>query len=342
MIEVGVFDRFHSEAAAWLKGRGFHLTPLPPSAPAPPSEHRSIEAAVIRSRTKVDAAFFKKHPNLKLIVSMTAGFDHIDLDALSRTTIRAEHCPGAHTQAAAELTIGLAFASLRQIPHSHSLTLKGKGWQSDRSSLVGAEVRGRNWGVIGCGRIGRCVARIAQTLTGTEVYGYDPYLDSPDFEQLGIHRVGLEELFELCDIVSIHVPLTRQTRRMIHRGYLDRLRPQSLIINTSRGEVLNEVDLFEHFRAEKPGQFALDVFSEEPIPPQSSLAQNLELAVKQGRLIATPHIGALTEEAFRRVSIEAAQRVSQFFQTQRPSEPIALEDGQLPPNAAWFHSDYNL
>ncbi len=185
----------------------------------------------------------------------------------------------------------------------------------------GLQLSAHTYGVIGLGRIGTRVARIAQAF-GMKVIGFDPYAEESAFATA--QRVALEELLKMSDVVSLHVPITRETRRMINRSTLEYIQRDAILINTSRGEVIDEQDLYEALKKGWLKGVGLDVFAKEPLPKDSNLLQ-------MERVVFTPHIGARTEDAYEQASIDAAKQVLLYLKTGDVTHP-------LPPQALWYTS----
>ncbi len=273
-------------------------------------------ALVIRTSTVIDRDFLKKTPHLKFIVTATSGFDHIDLKAAEASSIGVFHVPETQTIAAAELTIAMIFNCARKQTLAARQLQKGD-WQ--RSLLLGRQIQGLNLGIIGFGRVGSEVARRAQAL-GMTVSIYDPFLQNEVPE--GVTPLGFEELMRASDVVSLHVPKTKTTRHMIKKETLGWLDTSAMLINMSRGDVINETDLIEHLIENPEFSAGLDVFAKEPLVKKSRL---LELP----NVWLTPHIGASTEEALKNSSSTALNKVLALLKGEAVS-------GALPPDALWY------
>ncbi len=316
---IGVADRFHAEARAWLTERlhgrvGARLVEIVSDADLAP-----CHALIVRSRFALTRERLAKAPELRAVVTATAGFEHLDLNAASERGLRLAYTPDAHTAPAAELTWALALAAARKLNSAWSAQSESR-WAS-REEMLGESLSGRTYGVVGLGRIGRHVGRIAQAF-GMKLVAYDPYLDDEAFRNCGAERLALDELIHAADVISLHVPLTDETRRLIHGGHLQHLRDAQVLINTSRGEVLAEDNLITHLKSGGRGLFALDVFAREPLPQDSSLWSHPQV-------LCTPHVGALTETAFREASLQAASSVLQLLEGQDAPN-------MLPPRAEWY------
>lgn len=317
---VTIADRFSSDAQAWLKSHAF----LDVSDRAVPERLAETEGLIVRSQTKITRQSLATMPRLKAIATATAGFDHIDIAACAERGIRLAYSPLAHTQPAAELTWALVLACARRLKAADLQVREGE-W--DRDALTGLQLSGQTYGVVGLGRIGRTVAALAKAF-GMRVVAYDPHRERSYFAECGTEQVGLDELFHFASVISLHVPLTRETRGLIHRERLRRLSADSIVVNTSRGGVINEGELLEHLRGRGPGMFALDVYATEPLPVGSGL---LEFP----QILLTPHIGAQTQAAFTAVSFEAARNLVALMAGETVQTP-------LPPKEEWYHATSHL
>lgn len=274
------------------------------------------EALIIRSSTNVTGQLLKHFPKLKVIVTATSGFDHIDLSVTKN--IKVYHVPEAHILSVAELTTLFMFAAIRKYPKARKQMEKGV-W--DRRSLMGGLVSGKTFGVVGLGRIGTVVAQRALAL-GLKVQAFDPYISE---HPQNIEMLGYEELMRSSDIVSLHVPLTKKTRAMIKAETLSWMGESALLINTSRGEVINENDLTLHLKENPDFMAALDVFEHEPLKKDAAL---LELP----NVVVSPHIGATTEEALLASSSQALEKVLLALDGESPKD-------SLPPQELWWNDN---
>ena len=258
---------------------------------------RDYEALVVRSETKVTPRVIEAGARLRVIARAGIGVDNINLEAATRAGIPVVNAPLGNTVAAAEHTLALMLALARNVPQAYASMREGE-WR--RSAFMGIEVRDKALGIVGLGRVGTEVARRARAF-GMQLLAYDPFV-SPDFAgRLGARLVGLEELLGSADFVTLHTPLTASTNKLIGARELALLKTEARLINVARGELVDEEALLEALEAGHLEAAALDVFTDEP-PQDWRLAQH-------PKVIATPHLGASTEEAQREVAIEAAQQV---------------------------------
>lgn len=317
--KVLITDRFAADSLMWLQRQaqlevvvGDHPSKLPLD------QLVSANALLIRSRTPVNEELLKKARQLQVIISATSGFDHIDLEACTKWGVTVMHTPSANIESAAQLTWALVLNCASRVRESRPL-METADWHRDR--VIGMELSGRNYGIVGLGRIGARVARHAQAC-GLNVYAFDPYADDIRFNHLSVQRLPYEELLQKCDIVSFHVPKTLETEYMLHRGHLERLARGLVLINTSRGSVIREADLIEGLEKGWIRAAGLDVFEQEPLDPSSKLLQFPQA-------VLTPHIGANTEEAFFKASQLAAEKLVKFFLDGSTSDT-------LPPRVPWY------
>jgi D-3-phosphoglycerate dehydrogenase len=286
-------------------------------------ELENVSAVVVRSQSLLDSAFFTKAKKLQLVVTATVGFDHIDLLAAEKWGVTVMHTPKAHSDSACQLTWALLLAALYKIPLVHK-SVKAGEW--DRTRFRTHELRGQTLGVVGLGRIGRKVAQIAQTF-GMQVISYDPYVDDSFFEILKVERVSYEELLKQSDVVTFHVPKTQETQHMLNRSHLEYIHRGALVINTSRGSVINEEDLCEALEKGWVAGCGLDVFEKEPLPRTSRL-------LNSEKVVLSPHLGSQTQEAFERASEEAVEKLIRFFMDGATSDT-------LPPKEVWYSQSLN-
>jgi D-3-phosphoglycerate dehydrogenase / 2-oxoglutarate reductase len=255
----------------------------------------SAAGLIVRSATKVDAEMIARAPGLQVVGRAGVGIDNIDLAAASKRGIAVFNAPGGNTNAASELTMALILALARRLPEADRSIREGR-W--DRASFKGIELKGRTLGLVGAGRIGGEVARRCKVF-GMEVLVYDPYLPEERAEQLGVRLVSLEHVIENADVISCHVPLTDETRGLIDAPLFGRMKDRVLVVNASRGGVIDEEALAQALHEGMIAGAALDVFEREPLSPESPLRN-------APNLVLTPHLGASTEEAQVGVATEVA------------------------------------
>lgn len=250
---------------------------------------------IVRSATKVDDGFLGSAPNLRVIGRAGVGVDNIDLPAASSRGVAVFNAPGGNIVAAAELTMALILSVARKVSAADSSVRSGE-WK--RSKFLGVELQGRTLGLIGAGRIGREVARRCGAF-GMRVIAYDPYMSHDDVEAFGVTLVGIDQVIETANVISLHIPLTDQTRHLIDAEVLGRMKKDAFLINVSRGGVIVEEDLAAALEKGIIGGAALDVYETEPPPADSPLRE-------APNLVLTPHLGASTREAQVRVARDVA------------------------------------
>lgn len=314
-----ITDRFAHESWLFLQQNpNFELFKTQSPNTIDPELIATSHALLIRSRTPIDEKLLKSAKNLQLIITTTSGFDHIDLKATQKWGITVMHTPEAHIESAAQLTWALVLSCCSRV-HESDKIVRGGNW--DRSKVVGMEVSGRHYGIVGLGRIGSRVAQMAQAF-GMSVIAYDPYQEDEVFEKLKIPRVSYDELLRNADIISFHVPKTGETKHMLKQSQFENIQHGVILINTSRGPVIHEQDLCAALDKTLIKAVGLDVFEKEPLQKTSKL-------FTYPQVILTPHIGANTEEAFHKASQSAAEKCMRFFVDSTTSDT-------LPPKAAWY------
>jgi D-3-phosphoglycerate dehydrogenase len=256
---------------------------------------------VVRSATKVTAKIIDAASNLKVIGRAGSGLDNVDLTAATKKGIVVMNTPGGNTITTAEHTFSLMCAMARQIPQATASMKEGK-WEKKR--FMGVELFNKTLGVIGIGNIGSQVARRAQAFE-MNVITYDPFLSEEKAKDMGVERVNLEELFRRSDFITIHTPITAETRNMINKETIKIMKSGVRIINCARGGIVNEKDLYEALVEGKVAGAALDVFEKEP-------AENNPLLTLDS-VISTPHLGAATKEAQENVAIAIAEQIADYL-----------------------------
>ena len=256
------------------------------------------DGIIVRSATKVTADLIARADNLKVIGRAGVGIDNVDVEAATRRGIVVANAPESTVISAAEHTIGLLVALTRNIPQAHAALKQGR-WE--RKTYGGVELADKTLGVLGFGRIGQQVARRAAGL-GMRVVAYDPFVSRERFRELGVERVDSdEEVYAAADFLTLHLPLTDETRKSINADAFGKMRDGVRIVNAARGALVDEDDLLEALKSGKVGGAALDVFSTEPYS-----GPLLEL----DNVVVTPHLAASTEEAQDRAGVIIAEQVA--------------------------------
>jgi len=256
------------------------------------------DAIVVRSGTQLSAELIDRADRLKVIGRAGVGLDNVDVDAATRRGIVVANSPDATVVSAAEHTLGLLLALSRNIPQAHAALKEGR-WE--RSPYAGHELADKVLGVLGFGRIGQQVARAARAF-GMRVVAHDPFVSPERFRELGAERAeSPDEVLAAADFLTLHLPLTDETRGTIGREAIAQMKDGVRIVNAARGELVDEEALVEALRSGKVAAAALDVFSEEPYS-----GPLLEL----DNVVVTPHLAASTEEAQDRAAVIVAQQVA--------------------------------
>ncbi len=256
-----------------------------------------VEVLVVRSATKVTADVIEAGKKLRIIARAGVGLDNIDVEKAKEKGIKVLNTPGASAISVAELAIGMMFALSRHIVRG-TIDLKEGRWT--KKQLKGVELYGKTLGVIGLGKIGREVAKRAIAL-GMKVIAYDPYVKETD---LDVELVELDELYERSDYITVHVPLTEETKHMINDQTISKMKDGVFIINCARGGIVDEKALLKALKEGKIAGAGLDVFETEP--PNTDVEKEL---LSLENVVATPHIGASTKEAQKRVGKEIVQKI---------------------------------
>lgn len=273
----------------------------------------NADALVVRSATQVTARVLSRVKRLKVIGRAGVGVDNIDVEAATARGVLVVNSPHGNTTAAAELTIALMLSLARRIPQADAALRAGR-WE--RKQFVGTEVYGKTLGIIGLGRIGMEVARRGRAL-GMEVIAYDPYVNPALAEQNGIKLRDMPGVLAEADFLSLHAPLTDQTRGMIGANELACMKDGVRIINCARGGLIDEQALAAAIRSGKVAGAALDVFAQEPVSPDNPL-------VRMSENVVTPHLGASTAEAQVAVAVDIAEQVVDVLQGRPPRSPVNM------------------
>ncbi|NIM49856.1 MAG: phosphoglycerate dehydrogenase [Gemmatimonadales bacterium] len=267
-------------------------------------ELERAHALIVRSDTQVTEQLINGAPHLTVVARAGTGVDNVDLEAATRRGIAVLNAPGANTVSAAEHAIALLLALLRRIPWAAASMQRGE-WE--RKRFPGTELRGKRMGLVGLGRVGVRVANVARAF-GMRVVAHDPYLPEERAQELGIELQSLDELLRSSDVVSLHTPLTEQTRNLISAERLAQMKPTAVIVNTARGGLVDDVALVEALEAGRIAGAALDVFEPEPLPADSPLRGC-------DKVLLTPHLAASTSEAQERVAWEICAYVREALLT---------------------------
>lgn len=261
---------------------------------------KDYSALLVRSQTIVTKEIIEAcSPNMKIIGRAGVGVDNIDLEAATNKGIIVVNSPEGNTTAAAEHTIAMMMTMARQIPPADA-SMKRKEWK--RSDFMGFEMFSKTLGVVGLGKIGSRVGKAALAL-GMKVLAYDPFVNEEMASKLGFELVGLDDIWKRADVITFHVPKTKETTNLLNSETLKKCKKGVRIVNCARGGIVDEIALAESIKSGHVGGAAFDVFSDEPVKADNPL---LDLGNK---VVLTPHLGASTEEAQLNVALDVAEQI---------------------------------
>jgi D-3-phosphoglycerate dehydrogenase len=263
-----------------------------------------VVAMVVRSETKVTRKVIEAASKLRVVGRAGVGVDNIDVEAATQRGVVVMNTPGGNTISTAELSFAMLLGLARKLPQAHGSMVAGK-W--DRKQFQGAEVFGKTLGVLGMGRIGSEVAKRALAF-GMKVLAYDPFLTDARARAIGVDLVDLDEVYRDADFVTVHMPVTDQTRGMLNAEAFGKMKPRVCIVNCARGEIIVENDLLAALDSGKVAAAALDVYATEPLPENHPFR-------KQPGITLTPHLGASTQEAQEKCGIEVAEVIAGYLLT---------------------------
>jgi D-3-phosphoglycerate dehydrogenase / 2-oxoglutarate reductase len=260
------------------------------------------DALIVRSKTKVTAALIEQASDLRVVGRAGTGVDNIDVAAATRRGIVVMNAAAGNTVTTAEHTMAMLLSLARQIPQA-VLSTRAGNWEKNK--FLGVELMGKTLGIVGLGRIGTAVAQRARAF-GMNVLAYDPYFTEEAARELEIEMVPLDDVLRRSDFVTVHTPLTDETRGIIDAAAMDKMKPGVRLINCARGGLIDELALIEAIRSGKVAGAALDVFEQEPTPPDNPL-------LSCDQIITTPHLGASTTEAQMGVATMIAEQVLDYL-----------------------------
>jgi D-3-phosphoglycerate dehydrogenase / 2-oxoglutarate reductase len=303
-MKIIVADDLPASALDLLRGEGWNVDARSGRSPADLAvDLADADALVVRSATKVTKELIAAAPALRAIARAGTGVDNVDVDEASARGIVVMNAPGANSISVAELTMALLLALARKIPAADASMKQGK-W--DKKSFLGEEVRGKTLGLAGLGRIGQEVARRARSFE-MNVIAHDPFISANIARDLRIELVSLDELCARADFLSLHMPSTAETKRIINAERLAAAKKGLRIINTARGDLIDETALADAIESGHIGGAALDVFQKEP-----TIDHRLQ---KLPQVVATPHIAASTREGQELVGVETASALRDYLKS---------------------------
>jgi len=261
-----------------------------------------VAAMVVRSETKVTKRVIEAAPELRVVGRAGVGVDNVDVETATQRGIVVMNTPGGNTISTAELTFSMLMALARKIPQAHG-SMKAGEW--NRKEFQGVELYNKTLGVLGMGRIGSEVARRAIAF-GMRVLAYDPYLSLSRAKALQVELVELDEIYARADFITVHMPMSDETRGMINAAAFAKMKKGVRVLNCARGGIIQEQDLYDAIKSGRVAGAALDVYETEPLPKEFPLRD-------LPQVIMTPHLGASTEEAQENVGIEVAEAITDYL-----------------------------
>ncbi|MEW6160708.1 MAG: phosphoglycerate dehydrogenase [Verrucomicrobiota bacterium] len=304
-MHVLICDPISPKGIALLQQRSeFKVTVLPKRLPE--SELiplvADVEAMVVRSETKVTRNVIEAAPRLRVVGRAGVGVDNVEVEAATQRGIVVMNTPSGNTISTAELTFSMLMALARKIPQAH-MSMKSGEW--NRKAFQGVELYGKTLGILGMGRIGSEVARRAIAF-GMRVLAFDPYLALSRAKALQVELVELDELYARSDFITVHMPMSEETKGMINAEAFAKMKKGVRVLNCARGGIIDETDLVGAIQNGQVAGAALDVYEVEPPPGQFALRE-------LPQVIMTPHLGASTEEAQENVGIEVAEAITDYL-----------------------------
>jgi D-3-phosphoglycerate dehydrogenase / 2-oxoglutarate reductase len=301
-MKVLISDSMSSQCVDILKKEGLEVDV---KTGLKPDELKAIigeyHGLIVRSATKATAEIIEAAKNLKVIGRAGSGLDNVDKVAASKKGIVVMNTPGGNTVTTAEHAIALMFSIARKTPQANASMAAGK-WEKNK--FMGVELFNKILGIVGLGAIGSEVARRAQAM-GMQVIAYDPFLSDEKASSMGIQKLAIADIFKKADFITLHTPLTPETKNLINAESIKTMKDGVFIINCARGGIVNEADLLEALNSGKVGGAGLDVFEKEP-PENNPL-------VGHPKVVCTPHLGASTTEAQENVALAIANQVSDYL-----------------------------
>ena len=260
------------------------------------------DGLIVRSATKVTAAVINAGLRLKAVGRAGAGLDNIDVVAATKKGVVVMNTPGGNTITTAEHAIAMLLSMIRMVPQA-TASLKNSQWEKNK--FTGVEFYNKTLGIAGMGRVGSHVAKLAQGLM-MNVLAYDPYLSPENAQKMGVELVTLNDLYQRSDFITIHSPLTAETKNLINAEAIQKMKDGVMIVNCARGGIVDEEALYEALKSKKVASAAFDVFVKEPVDPKNPL-------LTLDNFICTPHLGASTMEAQENVALAIAEQMVDYL-----------------------------
>lgn len=298
------FDDLNSEAEKYAASLGFEYSWVierPFDINSVVSELKNADAGIIDVEPYGEAVFREISDRCKLLVRFGVGYDKVDLKSASKYHIAVARTTGANTQGVAEMAVSLMLAAHRKLKKNMKIVASGK-WEKDITN----EITGSTIGIVGYGSIGRTVSKLLQGFD-CRIIAYDPFPNKDVMKENRVELVSLDYLFKNSDSITLHVPYSKETHNLVDSRLLAMMKTTAVIVNTSRGNIINEDDLYDSLIHERICGAALDVYSEEPLPVRSPL-------IALDNIILTPHVSSQTNESLWRIYKMAIDIASDFYQ----------------------------
>ncbi len=302
MIKILVSDKLSPKGVEVLRESGFHVdvkTGL--STEEQMTIISEYDGIVIRSATKITREMLSSAEKLKVIGRAGSGLDNVDIPEATKRGIVVMNTPGGNTITTAEHTISMMLSLARHIPQATKSMKDGK-WEKSR--FMGTEICNHTLGIIGIGNIGTIVADRAKAL-GMQIIAHDPFISAEKAKKTGLELVSLDEMYSRADFITVHTPVTKETRNIINSESISKMKDGVFIINCARGGIVNEQDLAQAIKNGKVAGAALDVYEKEP-PEDTTL-------IELDQVVCTPHLGASTIEAQEKVAVAVARQIVDYF-----------------------------
>ena len=314
-ITVIVTEPINGMGVKYLKERHVNVIELPPGSTEETLAQHIAEAdgLITRGSIKVSRELMESNPRLKVVGVHGIGCDHVDLKAAKELGKTVCNTPDALTVTVAEMAMALTLSLIRRVVAADK-AVRGDQWSRKYSDLIGVELAGRKVGIIGLGRIGEATARRMKAFEA-EVYYWSRTRKPESEKHYGFKWLELDELLATCDIISLHIPATPETRHLIGAEQIDKMKQGAYIVNTARGRVIDQEALTEALRSGKIKGAALDVFENEPLPSDSLLCS-------MDNVILTPHLAASNLEGMQRMAVQVAEGVLRVIQGQEPANRV--------------------
>ena len=267
-------------------------------------EIKNFDGIIVRNKTQLNEDILKKASNLKFIGRLGVGLDNIDIEYCKKNNILVQPATGMNADSVAEYVINSSLTLLKKTNIVNEKTLDA---QWPRTSITTNELRGKTLGLIGFGYIAKKVLKLVNAFEVSTI-AYDPFISLKEMDEINVKKVTFENILSLADIISIHVPLNKETKYLFNKKSFVKLKRKPIIINSSRGGIINETDLLEAYTNNLISGFALDVFENEPVNKTFLINISNDM-----NCILSPHIAGITEESNSRVSNFIINKINEFF-----------------------------